>query len=192
MYNYIVKIIKGLIIKSTILLTSNPNKLKEFQKYIPEMTSEIGEDIKEVNGSSDDVIIYKALSVPKGRMVEDTILTVNGVEVVDIRYTGNDAIKEGDTLVWSVKLGYNSGDEIQVFSGAIKGKAVFDRRAEHAFGFDDIFLPLGSDKTLFELGEDKENFSARKMAINNYIANVTTFAFPINSVPEWTGTYQND
>ena len=49
--------------KSTVLLTSNKNKLKEFQKYIPEMTSELGPDLDEVLGTSDEVIIYKALGV---------------------------------------------------------------------------------------------------------------------------------
>ena len=178
--------------KTTVLLTSNPNKLKEFQKYIPEMTSEIGKDIREVDGTSEEVIIYKTLEVPKGRMVEDTILLVNGVEVVDIRYTGNDAINDGDNLIWSVKLGYNSGDEIQVFSGEIKGTAVFDRRSTDAFGFDDIFLPIGSDKTLFELGEDKEKFSARKLAINNYLLNTPVITLSIKDIPPWIGKYQND
>jgi len=177
--------------KSTILLTSNKNKLREFQLYIPEMESELGEDKKEVLGTSTEVIIEKTKDIKPKRMVEDTILVVNGKELVDIRYSGNANVKHGDKLVWMTKLGYNSGEEVQVFTGKVRGTANFDRRNEKAFGFDDIFIPLGSDKTLFELGDNKGNFSARKLAIEKYKANVSDFSVKLEDIPVWTGKYQN-
>ncbi len=69
------------------LTTSNKNKIAEFKSILGDkITIKKGKDVKEVNGNIDEVIIYKSLDSRINSIVEDTILEVDGKEVVDIRY----------------------------------------------------------------------------------------------------------
>ena len=141
--------------KNVILVSSNKNKIAEFRKYISGLTIESGKDLQEVSSDMDTVITYKAYDAGEGYIVEDTILKVNGQEVVDIRWK-KASLKDGDKVEWIVSLGYNDGDTITVYRGVTHGKIILGRENSEAFGFDDLVIPQGSTKTLFELGDDKE------------------------------------
>lgn len=68
-----------------ILVSSNKNKIEEFKLYISNLKIQEGKDLKEVDGTIDEVIIYKAKAAGKGFIVEDTIVSVDNKEIVDIR-----------------------------------------------------------------------------------------------------------
>ena len=175
-----------------ILLSSNPDKLREFKRYIPEIEMKKGLDLREVNGTPIQVAIYKAIESGPGTVVEETVLEVNGREVVDIKWKIND-LKHGSKAVWKTTLAWNLGDEIRIYLGLIQGTIDTTDIDPSAFGFDSVFKPNNADKTLHQMTpEEKEEHSARKNAAvdlreNRYIKSVS-----IDEIPEWTGSYQNE
>lgn len=176
--------------KEIILVSSNKNKIKEFKEMIPQLKIENGKDLPEVQSNMNNVILYKALDAGKGYIVEDTILEVNGIEVVDIRWKKS-TLNEGDKVRWIVSLGYNDGQHISVYRGIINGKITLKKENPEAFGFDDYVIPQGTDKTLFELGSKKTEFSARKLALENFKNNKKVFLKKITEIKPWTGSYQH-
>ncbi len=179
-----------------ILTTSNKNKIAEFKSILGDkLTIKKGKDIKEVNGSVDEVIIYKSLDSGLNSIVEDTILEVDGKEVVDIRYCIEKYSKSSVKANWIVSLAINTGTEIKVYRGTIQGKLIkTDIIPDDSFGFDSYFVPKGTTKTLYELNKigEKDNFSARKIALLNLLDDKTIFIKQIADIKKWTSSYQGD
>lgn len=185
------------------LISSNPTKIKEFKSFFGNTIDiEAGRDIKEVLGTMDEVIQHKALQAGEGYVVEDTILFVNDVEIVDIRWRLDD-LKEGDVAKWITSLGYNDGKNIIVYRGTIDG-VITTTRGSEGFAFDPYFIPsqlLGNDqfigkdhplanKTLHELGDKKHHFSARVNAMYDLMHHRPAYEIAIIDIKPWTGEYQ--
>lgn len=173
------------------LSSSNQNKITEFKRIIPELEIIQGKDLKEVNGTHQEVILYKALDAGKDMIVEDTILMIDGVEVVDIRWNQEDKLKNAKDVKWIVNIGYNDGKTIYISSGVITGTIVSPRGT--GFGFDPYVQPDNSSKTLAELEIEgkKDHFSARVIALQNFKNKVFVSSTDINTIKPWTGKYQN-
>lgn len=62
-------------------------------------------------------------------------------------------------------LAYCDGKKIHVFEGEIEGNIVNPPRGDSAFQWDCVFEPLGYDKTFAEMGEEKNQISMRKVAL---------------------------
>lgn len=178
--------------KEVILSSSNKSKINEFKEILPNLKTVVGKDIREVKGTMDDVIIYKTLEANKNEMVDDTILIVNGKEVVDIKWN-IEKLKEGDKAIWVTSLGYNDGKKITVYRGEVEG-TITKNRGDEGFAFDPYFIPKGSDFTLGELNKDnlKKFYSARTIALLNFKNNKAYKVLDINSIPKWKGKYQNE
>lgn len=178
------------------LTTSNKNKITEFKAILGDkLTIKKGKDIKEVNGNMDEVIIYKSLDSVINSIVEDTILEVDGKEVVDIRYYIKKYSKATVKANWIVSLAINTGTEIKVYRGIIQGKLIkTDTIPDDSFGFDSYFVPKGTTKTLYELNKigEKDNFSARKIALLSLLEDKFVFTKQIKDIPNWNGKYQGD
>lgn len=196
--------------------TSNKNKKIEIQRILPMMEVRKGVDLKEVDGTMDEVILYKALAGQYGQVVEDTILLIDGKEDVKIRWNQEDKLKNIKHLTWIVSYGYKvkgkrirthkkttkngrnikSGvlrnDTIKVYRGLVNGMAV--EKTMDGFGFDPYFLPDGADITLAELEKEgkKDNYSARTLASLNLLHDKVEFERRIVNIPTWTGKYQNE
>lgn len=182
------------------LASSNQTKIKEFKSFLGD-TLEIvqGEDIKEVQGTWQEVITYKSLMANKDFIVEDTILFVNGVEIVDIRWNV-DKLKEGDSAVWKTSLGYNDGTYIHVFSTDVTG-FITRTRTQEGFSFDPFFVPnelINEFKekkpcTLTEMDNigRKSEFSARINALKKLKEFKPDYSILIEDIPEWNGQWQN-
>lgn len=56
--------------------------------------------------------------------------------------------------------------EIHNFRGVVKGTLTFPARGNQGFGYDPIFVPLGSEQTFAENPELKKKFSHRRRAFN--------------------------
>jgi XTP/dITP diphosphohydrolase len=67
----------------------------------------------------------------------------------------------------SIGFAYSDSiDEVAIISGVIEGKVPSQCRGRDGFGWDDIFIPEGYDKTFAELGlEEKNKVSMRKQAL---------------------------
>jgi inosine/xanthosine triphosphate pyrophosphatase family protein len=175
------------------LVSSNQNKIKEFKRILDtNLEIEEGKDLPEVDSNMDDVIIHKAKDAGPGYIVEDTILKLDGVEVVDIRW--NDSYKNSNIKVatWIVSIGYNDGHDISIYRGIING-IVVKKNGISDFGFDPYFLPDGADLTLSQLEDigSKDNFSARVQALINLNKNRPEKVISISDIKPWNGTYQH-
>lgn len=169
------------------LKTSNKNKALEFKLLFPELEIVEGEDKREVLGTLDEVIIYKT---EIGFITEDTVLAINGEVKVDIKWNIN-SLNEGDDVEWIVSLGYSDGEYIYISRGLTKGN-ITKKRGTDGFGFDPYFIPEGEIKTLSELGDKKELFSARKQALLNFKNGNFVIKMKNSDLKEWTGLYQNE
>ncbi len=180
------------------LVTSNKFKLKEFQRFGLNIQMEEGLDLREVLGTSKEVVIYKAIEAGANLLVEDTILTVNGIEIVDIR----EKISDIDTFIcqealWTVSLSCVINNEVLIASATIKGTIKHPNTdPSKAFGFDPYFYPNDNKENLslhaLELQGKKDNYSARKNAIFNFINKKGNFeTIALNKIKKWTGKYQD-
>ena len=180
-----------------IILTSNLEKIQEIRTLYPELIVTQGPDLREVMGNKDQVIIYKALEAGMGHVVEDTILEIDGQEVVDIRWKLGD-LKEGMYLKWVVSLGYyTSHGTIKIYRGSVDGIITLpDVFPEDAFGFDLYFKPVADQhgKTLYQLQKEgkKNTYSPRAIALKNLIDDKPLFIQDVNSIKPWIGKYQTD
>jgi inosine/xanthosine triphosphate pyrophosphatase family protein len=179
--------------KYPTLITSNQRKLNEFRRFGLKFPVEKGVDIKEVQGTKDEVIIYKSLDTGPNKIVEDTIIEVNGEEVIEIKWKVREFNKNAD-IKWISSLGYNDGEYIRIYRGEIKGTTnpVSEEELDD-FRFEVYFTPNGSDITMAELEKQelKDNFSARKIACEHLMNNEPIIEIKIKDIPEWVGQYQH-
>lgn len=170
-------------------VTSNKLKRDEFKTYMPDIKIIKGDDLEEVMGTKDDVIIYKSIEAGKNYVVEDTVLNVNGEDVIDIKWKANE-LKETDKVIWIVSLGYNNGETISVYRGSVEGdiKNKVGDREDYGFGLK--FYPKGYDKPIDDIEKDMHYYGARRIAINNFKNKNPLYVVKIKDVPAWKGKYQ--
>lgn len=173
------------------IVTSNPKKLKEYNDFGLDITAEVGKDLPEVDGSIDDVIVYKSLDAGINKIVEDTVLIVDGEEIVDIRWKIKEMNQDASAR-WVVSLGLNDGEVIKVYRGIIEGKLVKTDDIT-GFGFDEYFIPDGSEYTLGQLDRmgKKPLFSARRLVCENLLNDNFDFFIKISKISDWKGNYQH-
>lgn len=188
------------------IFTSNENKLKEFRRILPNLKNSKGQDLKEVDGTSMDVIIHKSKDSGPMTIVDDTILEIDGREIVSIRWDLEtlESLK-GKSVKWITNIGVNDGEKIFVYKGVSQG-IVSSFKGGQGFAFDpyiipielhsrfeDVELPL-KNFTFAQLEEKglKDLFSARTRALLNLKENISYYDIPISHITEWTGSYQND
>jgi inosine/xanthosine triphosphate pyrophosphatase family protein len=182
-----------------VLVTSNKNKLKEFQRFgIPNLKMESVDDIPEVQANDITVATYKAKHIGINKIVEDTSLDISKANVgSNVKWMiDNIHLYSGANACMKVLLSVNDGEMISLYRGTIDGvitkKAVNIDSDYPVFGFDANFIPLNSELTLYELElqNKKDLFSARKLAVENLIHNRPFYTIPLSEIPEWTGSYQ--
>jgi XTP/dITP diphosphohydrolase len=66
-------------------------------------------------------------------------------------------------------LAYYDGKELKVFKGEVNGELTLEVRGSKGFGFDPIFIPMGSNKTFGEMTTDeKSKISHRAKAVEAF------------------------
>lgn len=180
------------------LVTSNKNKLAEYNSYNNDGKLQMlkGADLPEVESEDPlTVIIYKSKLAGNNTIVEDTSFDVEGANVgTNVRWLMDSISKyEGRKAEWIVKLAVNYNENIYVYDGKIKG-IISSSKGKEGFGFDPIFIPNGTHKTLSELSFEgnKDDYSARKQAFNNLLLNFNPKVYKIKDIPEWLGEYQKE
>lgn len=186
-------------------ISSNKNKIAEIKSFNKDIQVIEGEDIVEVLGTIDEVIIHKSIAVGKDSLIEDTILEINDKEVVDIKYKMHE-LSDGDKSKWITSFAYNDGEFIYVYRGEIKGFICKEGKGE-GFGFDPYFIPEELNKenmndldlnydiqglSLAELNKVnlKKFFNARRISFFNFLKNNFIMKVKIEDIPAWTGKYQ--
>lgn len=178
------------------MVSSNSNKLLEFQRLgLEQVRIEKGRDLQEVKADPITVVLYKAREAGIHRIVEDTSFDCEGADIgVDIKWKLNELKNlEFSNATWRVLLGVHEDEVIQVFEGVIKGQIVTHLGVpDDAFGFDSLFMPNGSDMTLYELAKEgrKDNFSARRLAVEALLSKQSVFTQKVDELKEWNGEFQ--
>jgi inosine/xanthosine triphosphate pyrophosphatase family protein len=176
--------------------SSSNGKRLEYQSFglsIPIITIE---DIQEVQGTDLEVITYKAISVGENILIEDTSLDIEGFSVgVNIKWLTKEIhenpIYNGKKAYWRVFLAVIQKGKLYITKSEVIGTIDQSKKSiTGAFGFDDVFIPTGSTLTLMELGNNKINYSARKLALDNLLSGIVLIK-DIKEIPNWTGSYQS-
>jgi non-canonical purine NTP pyrophosphatase (RdgB/HAM1 family) len=170
--------------RQILLVTGNENKLREWQRQMPddvELTS-IDIDLPEIQSDDSEEIVadkakraYEAAGMPV--VVEDVsaeLEHLNGLPGPFIKFfmkrLGNDALyqlatHEGEAATISCAVAYYDGENLITLRGDVKGTVVAPRGGD-GFGFDITFVPDGYDKTYAEMtGSEKDAVSHRQKAI---------------------------
>jgi inosine/xanthosine triphosphate pyrophosphatase family protein len=181
------------------LVSSNQRKRIEFLRFGLELDVRSGADIKEILAEPDDVAIHKAIAAGPGAIVEDTILRIDGVDVVDVRWRLAElgaAADDAPRAEWIVTLAKNDGENVTLHRGVVLGKIIPPENVpDDAFGFDAHFVPDDAEgRSLHELEKlgVKDKFSARKAAVVSLIENRSSKTVRIAEVPPWNGPMQNE
>tara|TARA_B110000037_G_scaffold17333_1_gene17960 strand:- start:72 stop:290 length:219 start_codon:yes stop_codon:yes gene_type:complete len=62
-----------------------------------------------------------------------------------------------------------------IYEGKVIGNLIFEKRGNHGFGYDPIFIPEGHTKTFAELGDAVKNkISHRALATQKFLAELLT------------------
>lgn len=178
------------------LLTSNKNKLKEYEKYIPGIKPGNGIDLPEVDSDPITVALYKGVDNGSMTISEDTSLEVSGHEIgVNIKWLKHMLPKmSGEKATWRVLLVKNTGLEIRIYEGITEG-IIGTENDKNGFSFDPFFyVDIDSEKLSLDVlkSSDKDPllYSARAKASDNLMKDKPVFIKKISEIPEWTGKWQ--
>lgn len=176
------------------LLTSNSQKISEYNRFGLGIEALKGIDIPEVDADILTVALYKALEAPKNCIIEDTSLDVEGEDIgVNIRWMV-DSLKKtsGKKASWNVVIGVHDGEYVKLYSSSLTGIIDCSKNNTNAIGFDGIFIPDNSDLSLYELDliSAKDHFSPRKMVVEKFLKDDFTAMYKIKNIPEWKGKWQ--
>jgi inosine triphosphate pyrophosphatase len=171
-----------------ILITSSQGKLREFQRFFPDMAC-FALDVPEIQSLNAAAIIEAKIAAAGSAMqrphdqtivVEDTSLYVNSMNGLPgplikwfLEALGVGGLHDlitsyacDNRAVARTVIGYaETGQPIRYFSGETNGRIVAPE-ATPTFGWDNIFLPDGADETFAEMEpEEKDRWSMRGKAI---------------------------
>lgn len=170
-----------------VLKSSNKYKISEYKRLLKDVDIDVqeGEDLKEVVGSIDEVIIYKTLNAGENVLVEDTAFIVNGKEEIEIKWKQNELIT-GDEVTWIISLGLFKEGKIIVYRGMIDAVVNKELGTDGAY-FEPFIVPLdlNPDKMSYtELAKiiDKDLIDPRAMAVDNLLEGVPELVVPIEII----------
>jgi XTP/dITP diphosphohydrolase len=148
-------------------------------------------DTLEANASEKSRTIHKLTR--KDCFSEDTGLEVDALNgepgVKSARYAGEArsfddniekllsklSVKEDRTARFRTVISLIMEGSEYFFEGICQGRIIHERRGEHGFGYDPVFIPDGSNKTFAEMTmEEKNKFSHRKKAMEKLIQFLST------------------
>lgn len=188
--------------------TSSKGKQQELARLFRGYGKSVGfteMDLPEIDSDCYQVVAHKASQVPRGVVVEDTSLDVEGESVgVHIKHLLArlvDHLKGSDDLIgrraiWRVLLAQASeqGDEVMIFQGEVHGKlslpfchTTLSSDAKGGRGpFDPYFSPEGLNCTLSYHKPDSH--SARAMAVDAFMHRRVFKA--MSRIDHWEGRWQ--
>ncbi|KAK8811378.1 hypothetical protein WA158_003112 [Blastocystis sp. Blastoise] len=174
------------------LNTSNMNKFAEFERMFNSFDIELDHtrvDIDEIVADPYSVVAHKATQAGDNILIEDTSLDIEDADVgINIKWVLSHITDfVGRKALWTVLLGFKNNNKVYIYEGKIEGLLV-EPRVQSNFGFDPVFQPKGTNKTLAE--EKPDSVSARYKAIENLIQNNPIKV--MDPIYTWEGKYQNE
>ncbi|NMB47262.1 RdgB/HAM1 family non-canonical purine NTP pyrophosphatase [Patescibacteria group bacterium] len=170
-----------------LFITGNKNKLKEFQEILGFKIESRDLDIQEMQEvdvlkvSADKA--KKAFQILKRPVItEDTGLffdELNGLPGALIKWFEKrlsyqeicDMIRKDRNATARVCISYYDGNNLEQFTGEVRGQISKTPKGENGFGWASIFIPKGGSKTFAEMNKnEKYSISMRKIALNKFYA----------------------
>ena len=190
-----------MIHENIILSTSNERKILEFSRFGLTFDVIKGSDLKEVKSTIDAVILYKAIAAGDNVLVEDTVLVINGEEIVDIRWKIEElSLLKNPKIQWICSLGIIDNGTFYKYQGLVDCELVDNINCinipNDAFGFDPYLMPCTSGLlkscSFYELEKlgIKDDFSPRKHAVDNLMNGFFVEEKQVSDVSSWNGDYQ--
>lgn len=179
------------ILQKIKVLTSNPYKTKEFEAL---GLTVVAGDVKEVQGTPDEVILHKCMEVEPFTVVEDTITVIDKKPIVDWKTSFAEHAVDGKNFEWQVRLAYRDESKIYVFEGS--HPLVFalpDGRVPTTPHFDDYaksYFDLNQTLEELKLTETWRGIDPRARALYNLTWHTPTLTVPVVAMTPWTGDYQ--
>ena len=165
-------------------ISSNSFKIKEVQEILSSASINVSGyslKINEIQSESmRDIVIDKAIKAYKV-LRRPLIVEQTGLHISDFgnlpggltqifwdalqadkfcQYFSDKGIVSAETVV-----AYCDGKKVYTFSGEIEGSIVSIPRGDRSFQWDCVFQPSGYLQTFAELGEEKNNISMRRKAL---------------------------
>ena len=188
-----------------IFATHNQHKVEELKKLLPSNISILSltdincyEEIEETGTTLEENAKLKANFI-KYKYGLDCFADDSGLEVdalggspgvFSARYAGDEKNNENNiNKIWkelrdkdSTKAQFRTviaasfGSKISIYEGKVIGNLIFEKRGNHGFGYDPIFIPEGYTKTFAELGDAVKNkISHRALATQKFLVELPTY-----------------
>ena len=188
-----------------IFATHNQHKVEELKKLLPSNISILSltdincyEEIEETGTTLEENAKLKANFI-KYKYGLDCFADDSGLEVdalggspgvYSARYAGDEKNNEDNIKkIWkelrdkdSTKAQFRTviaasfGSKISIYEGKVIGNLIFEKRGNHGFGYDPIFIPEGYTKTFAELGDAVKNkISHRALATQKFLVELPTY-----------------
>ena len=188
-----------------IFATHNQHKVEELKKLLPSNISILSltdincyEEIEETGTTLEENAKLKANFI-KYKYGLDCFADDSGLEVdalggspgvYSARYAGHEKNNEDNIKkIWkelrdkdSTKAQFRTviaasfGSKISIYEGKVIGNLIFEKRGNHGFGYDPIFIPEGYTKTFAELGDAVKNkISHRALATQKFLVELPTY-----------------
>jgi len=165
------------------IITSNKNKAKELSELLNIKVNAINLELPEIQSLDvRQVAQHKAAEafrqIGAPVIIDDTGMSINAwnglpgaliawfLESVGTQgildMTSN--LADRDAII-STALAFADESGVKIFSGELRGKIAKTRKGKNGFGYDEIFIPDGSNLTLAEMTfAEKNKISMRKLA----------------------------
>lgn len=175
------------MLEKLFMVTGNENKLREARQILGiELRQTEVADLHEIQTVDVEMAVghkaeeaYTALQKPL--IVEDSGLIFNswnGLPGALVKWfeetVGNEGLLkmlesfEDRSAVAQCFIGFHNGKEVKVAKGEVSGRIADRIRGENGFGWDQIFIPDGSDLSFAEMTQEEKNaISHRRKAFEN-------------------------
>jgi XTP/dITP diphosphohydrolase len=171
-------------VESPVFVTSNVNKVKEFEKILGIKLENKSLELDEIQSTDvSEVTLHKVKQayelLKKPVIVEDTGLYIDDINgfpgalikfyMRDVGCAGICAYHQLSQARAETVIGYHNGETVQLFKGCIKGKISTRPIGSNGFGWDCIFIPEKQHKTFAEMTDiEKNKHSMRCIALNKF------------------------
>ena len=169
------------------MVTGNENKLREARQILGiEMRQAEVVDLHEIQTIDVEMAAEKKaeeayMVIKKPLIVEDSGLIFkswNGMPGALVKWfeesVGNEGLLkmlenfEDRSAVAQCFIGFHNGKEVKIAKGEVSGRIADRIRGDNGFGWDQIFIPDGSDLSYAEMTpEEKNTISHRRKAFEN-------------------------
>jgi len=167
------------------ICTTNRNKLREVERILGQPLVPVAIDLDEIQTLDTEEVCrkkgaaaYEKLGQPV--LVDDTGFALSALDgfpgalVTWVIGAGTTRLLHrllpagaNDQATVITAIAYVSANGVETFAGRLEGHVIAEPRGINGFGFDEVFVPTGHDRTLAEMSDaEKDAISPRAEALS--------------------------